>query len=85
MIHKMFAVYDSKAEAFLPPFFLPNIAMAQRTFMQCANDPQHQFCVSAGDFTLFHLGEVELNSANFNLLDTPDNLGLAITYKDGEE
>lgn len=53
---KLFAIFDTKAMAFLPPFVLPNVDMALREFTNCANDPSHAFCRNADDFILSELG-----------------------------
>lgn len=37
MILLIFAIYDSKAKAYLTPFFLPKYEMAVRTFKDCVN------------------------------------------------
>lgn len=57
-----FSVYDSKANAFLPPFFFPTKAMATRVFADCCNDKEHQFGRHPADYTLFHLGHFDTDS-----------------------
>jgi hypothetical protein len=52
----IYSVYDSKAEAYLPPFFLPTKAAALRAFGDAALDPKHQFAAHPEDYTLFELG-----------------------------
>lgn len=52
----IFSVFDEKAEAYITPFFLPTIAMALRTFTDCAIDPEHQFGRHPADYTLYHVG-----------------------------
>lgn len=56
MIHKIFAVFDSKAESYTPPFFQHHEAMAVRTFTDCCNDDEHTFGKHPEDYTLFDLG-----------------------------
>lgn len=67
----VFAIYDEKAKAFLPPFFLPNPAMALRTFADCVNDPvspnQHAFARHPSDYTLFGFGFFDQDSGKFEL------------------
>lgn len=65
MKFRCFAIFDEKAKAFLPPFFLPEIGMARRTFGDCVNDPQHQFSRHPSDYTLFHLADWDSNSGAF--------------------
>lgn len=50
---KAFSVYDIKAAAYLPPFFLPTVGMATRTFSDCANSHDHQFGRNPADYILF--------------------------------
>ena len=59
MIHKIFAVYDSKAETYTPPYFQHKEAMAIRSFADCCNDPGHTFGVHPEDYTLYNLGEYD--------------------------
>jgi hypothetical protein len=79
---EIFSVYDSKAAAYLPPFYLPQIGMATRIFQNCANDKGHQFGANPGDYALFHLGQFDDNSAIIETKPTPENLGLAQEFKD---
>ena len=76
MILKMFAVFDNKACAFLPPFFMANSAVAERAFADAVNDPTHQFSKNPTDYALFGTGEFndetgvvspELKFANYGL------------------
>ena len=49
----MFAVWDKKAEAYLPPFWQKNEAMAARIFIQACRDPEHNFGMNPEDYHLF--------------------------------
>jgi len=80
MIHNVFTVYDAKAEAYLPPFILPKISMAKRTFSDCVNSNDHQFGAHPEDYTLFTIGTFDDETAQYNLLLTPESLGLGIEY-----
>lgn len=75
-----FSIYDSKAQAFLPPFILPRVEMAQRAFSDCVNSPTHQFGANPADFTLFILGDWDDETAEFRPLPAPKSLGLAQEY-----
>lgn len=77
---KMFTVYDSKAEAFIQPFYEQTTASAQRAFSNAANNETHQFAMHGGDYTLFELGIFDQESGLTTLLPSMINLGLAITY-----
>jgi hypothetical protein len=59
MIHQVLSVYDEKAEAYLPPFVLPTINMAIRTFMDCVSDSNHAFGKHPSDYTLYVLGDFD--------------------------
>ena len=80
MIHNVFTIYDAKAEAYLPPFILPKISMAKRTFSDCVNSQDHQFAAHPGDYTLFTIGTFNDETAQYNLLLTPESLGLGLEY-----
>lgn len=76
----MFSVYDSKAQAFLPPWIMPQTTMAQRTFSDCANSKDHQFGVHPEDYTLFQLGMWDDETGVLDQLPSPRSLGLALEY-----
>lgn len=59
MKFKIFSVFDVKAGAYLPPFFLPETAVAVRCFSDCVNSDDHQFGKHPGDYTLFELGSFD--------------------------
>lgn len=56
MKHKVFSIFDVKAQAYLPPFYMPETAMAIRVFSDCVNSGDHQFGKHPGDYTLFEMG-----------------------------
>jgi len=64
MVHKIYSVYDSKAETYTPPFFQHREAMAIRTFTDCCNDKGHTFGMHPEDYTLFELGEYDDNNGS---------------------
>lgn len=68
-----FAVYDSKMNAYLQPFFATAPGVAIRHFTAAAMDPTHNFHQFAGDFTLFQLGEWDSSTAQFKN-ETPISL-----------
>lgn len=61
---KAFAIFDQKAKAFLPPFFLPETAVAVRTFGDCVNTKEHAFGRHPADYTLFGLGQFDMDSGS---------------------
>jgi len=69
MIQQLFCVYDEKAEAYLPPFFVPTKGIATRAFSDCINSKDHQFGKHPADYSLFFLGEWTDHDAKFHLND----------------
>lgn len=81
MIYKVFTIYDSKAGAFLQPFFMKTNGEAERAISNVLRDPEHNFTVHSDDFTLFELGSFDDVSAKFIQLDTPHSIGLLNQFK----
>ena len=72
---EIFSMFDSKAQAFLPPFFLHNEAMARRMVVDAGKDETHSFARHPGDYSLYHLGSFDDSTAEVSTLQ-PQNLGL---------
>lgn len=81
MKHKIFTIFDSKANAFLTPFYLPEQGMAARTFADCINSDTHQFSKHPADYTLYCTGEWDDKTGKSDLFDVKDDLGNGIMYK----
>ena len=77
----IFSVHDSKAAAFISPFFCPTVAVGLRSFAQAASDTDTQFCKFPGDYTLFELGTFDVNTGEISLLKAMKNHGLAVTHQ----
>lgn len=80
MIMKVYSVFDSKATAFLQPFFAVNRAVALRSFARAVNEEGSDFHLYAGDYTLFELGEWDQMSGKFVAGDVMENLGIGSQY-----
>lgn len=78
----IFTVHDSKAEAFLQPFYADTRGLATRMFADAVNQTDHNFNRYAADYTLFCLGEFDQQTAGITLLPSPENLGLALQYRE---
>lgn len=76
-----FAVYDSKAEAYLRPFFAETKGLALRSFVDAVNDPQSGMNKHADDYTLFEVGSFEQETGIFSPM-TPVSMGNAVTFKE---
>lgn len=80
MIYDLFAVYDQKADAHLPPFILPTVAMGKRIFADCVNSPEHQFGKNPEDYTLFRLGQFDDQDGQFLLERAKQSLGNGLEF-----
>lgn len=78
------AVFDSKGGAHSTPFFSQTLGSATRSFADAANTPDHPLCKNPADYTLFHLGTWDDETAVFTPLPEHKNLGLAANYKNKE-
>jgi len=77
---KMFTVYDSKAEAYMQPFFAKSTGEALRSFSDTCQDKNHIFAKHPGDFTLFELGTWDEQTSDFVIYESKKSLGTAIEY-----
>lgn len=78
---KIFTVYDSKAEAYLQPFYALATGAAIRMFETAASDPEHKFNQHAADFTLFELGQFDEQTGKIEILSAHLNLGNALSLQ----
>lgn len=69
-----FAVYDSKAAAYLQPIFVPNEAIALRIFADAVMNPEHAFHKHAEDFVIFSLGSFDDQTGKFDLHASPRSI-----------
>lgn len=79
-MQKIFTVHDSKADAYLTPFYCPTTAVAIRSFTAAAQDSAHDFHRYAADYTLFELGYWNEQGGTISLLESKINLGVAIDF-----
>jgi len=85
MIHKIYAVYDSKAASFMTPYFAINQGLAIRSFAHLSRDPQSYVSSFPTDFTLFELGSIDLENGIMTQHDHAQNLGTAAAFQLKEE
>lgn len=76
----IFSIFDSKAEAFIQPFYAPTKAVGVRSFAHACNSPETDFHKFAGDYTLFHIGSFDSATGQIEQSDTHENLGLGISH-----
>lgn len=80
MIHKMFAVFDSKAEAYTHPLIFKTTGEAIRMFTDETSNPNSQVCKHPEDYTLFEIGSYDDATASFDILPTPKSIGTALEF-----
>lgn len=81
MITKVFAVYDSKAEAFLQPFFSDAIGSALRAFEDAVNDSNGPISRHPGDYQIYEIGSFDQRSAELLALTPCKLLGNGLDFK----
>ena len=80
MILRAYAVYDSKVEAYFPPFYSSTNASALREFSDKANTTNHPWCKHPEDFTLFCIGSYDDQLGTLTPMTPHVTLGKAIEY-----
>lgn len=80
MLLKIFSVYDSKVEAYLPPLFYKSKGEFLRAFAEAASDPKSNIGKYPGDYTAFEIGSWDDSKSFFDLHKTPQSLGVAIEF-----
>ena len=82
MILHIFSVYDTKIHSFGAPFFVNHEQSALRIMSNAVNDPTVEFFRHHADYMLFQMGEFNTETAEFNLLVSPKNMGPLTQYKE---
>lgn len=80
MIVKAFSIYDSKAESFNNPIFVAAMGQATRIFYDQVNDEKSPFNAHPEDYTLFYIGEFDMDKGMFIPIETPKSMGLAVEF-----
>lgn len=79
------SVYDSAAQAFNRPLFVPHANLARRSFQDEINrggDQNNQMNTHPEDFILYELGTFDDETARFDLLPEPRIVARAKDLKD---
>lgn len=71
MRHLVFAVLDVKAGAYLKPFFVPTVAVAERSFASACREEGHDFNRFCLDYYLYNLGAFDDGTGVLTALDQP--------------
>jgi len=75
------AVFDSKSEAFLPPFFVRATGIAERWFEAQFLNEESDFFRFPEDYTLFYLGSFMDGSGEFRPFDAHRPIVTGVTAK----
>jgi len=70
-ILKVCSVYDSKAEAYNPPAFVPAIGLASRDFVDALTADDAKMSKHKGDFDLYHVADFDTDSGSFQSVIPP--------------
>lgn len=81
MHRNIYSVFDSKAKAFLQPFFTTNHAVASRQFAAAVQQEGHEFNRFAEDYSLFHLGSYDEATGKVEQPATPEPIITAMALK----
>lgn len=77
---KVYSLYDSKAEAYLRPMFMPTKGIALRTIVDELENPNNNLSKHAADYTLFELGEFDDETGTITMHPNKINIGCLIEY-----
>lgn len=77
MIQRCYSVYDLKAAAFAPPFFVVNDQVALRVMAGALADPTHPMSQHPADFVLHLIGQFDDEIGHFECLPEPKALQAA--------
>lgn len=80
----IFSVYDSKAEAYLQPFFCTNRAVAIRNFGSAVVDQKSLFFAHPEDYSLFELGSFSEHTGELVQAKNLSPLGCASDFLKSE-
>jgi len=84
MIQFIYSIHDSKAEAYLPPFYLHNKNMAIRSFRDCVTDEGHTFNRHPEDYSLWEIGEFDDATGEIIYYTPHHALGTGMDYINNE-
>ncbi len=84
MNQRVFSIFDSKADAFLQPFFATTKGVAIRQFSGAVNQDGHELNKYTEDYTLFELGDFNEKNGLLQPHESPRSVCLAIDIKEKE-
>lgn len=78
---EIYAIMDTKAGAFMNPFYPRSLGEAVRSFSNEANNPESPLGKYPEDFNLFHLGKFNQVTGEISLEPSPKSIGTAANFK----
>lgn len=79
-----FSVFDAKAEVYGTPIFFATKGLATRAFEDQCNKHDSPIAAHPGDFTLFCIGDFDVDTGTLTPLPSPTSLGTGVEYKRSE-
>ncbi len=79
---RMFCVYDSKVEAYLPPWYQQTTAAGIRAFSDTVMDETTMLSKHPADYTLFEIGTFDQDTGRCEMYEANRNLGCAVEFKE---
>lgn len=70
-IMKVCSVYDVKAEAFMPPQFVPAVGIATRDFTDAFTGEGAKMAKHKADFDLYHVADFDTGDGHFESVIPP--------------
>lgn len=84
MFKKVYSIHDTKAEAYIQPFFAQTDGLALRMFEDNVNNKDSQLNMHPEDFTLYRVGSWDDNKGLIESEVPPKHIGTATEYYKGE-
>lgn len=81
---EIFSIFDSKAVAFITPFFLTNRQTAVRAVKDCTAVESHAFARNPSDYVLYHIGSFDDATGHILAFAQPVVLGSAASFAQPE-
>ena len=80
MVQFIYSIHDSKAQAYLPPFYLHNKNMAIRSFSDAVQDQTTAFYRHPEDYSLWEIGEFDDITGEIIYYTPHHALGTGVDY-----
>lgn len=81
MITKVFSLYDSKAQAFGPPFYMQTRGMAVRALADTVQDNNSMVSRHPEDYVLYQIAEFDDNTAEYKNKNPHELVSMASDFK----